>query len=103
MDRINQKQINRENLLNQGMGLLMQQGYHCNGAKENSLCGANSKRLFLQLFWQQKKVCRLNYRALYRALSHTTAKLLGTIRRQCTRCAGTLFTRKHYRAGANKI
>ena len=34
MERINQKQINRENLLNQGVGLLMQQGYHGTGLKE---------------------------------------------------------------------
>jgi TetR/AcrR family transcriptional repressor of nem operon len=34
MERINQKQINRENLLNQGMSLLMQQGYHGTGIKE---------------------------------------------------------------------
>ena len=34
MEKINQKQINRENLLNQGVGLLMQQGYHGTGLKE---------------------------------------------------------------------
>jgi TetR/AcrR family transcriptional repressor of nem operon len=34
MERINQKQINRENLLNQGVSLLMQQGYHGTGIKE---------------------------------------------------------------------
>jgi TetR/AcrR family transcriptional repressor of nem operon len=34
MERINQKQINRENLLNHGVGLLMQQGYHGTGLKE---------------------------------------------------------------------
>ena len=34
MERINQKQINRENLLNQGVDLLMQQGYHGTGLKE---------------------------------------------------------------------
>ena len=34
MEKINQKQLNRENLLNQGVGLLMQQGYHGTGLKE---------------------------------------------------------------------
>ncbi|MEI6335420.1 MAG: TetR family transcriptional regulator C-terminal domain-containing protein [Methylococcaceae bacterium] len=34
MKKINQKQINRENLLNQGVSLLMQQGYHGTGLKE---------------------------------------------------------------------
>jgi TetR/AcrR family transcriptional repressor of nem operon len=34
MEKLNQKQINRENLLNQGVGLLMQQGYHGTGLKE---------------------------------------------------------------------
>ena len=34
MEKINQKQINRDNLLNQGVGLLMQQGYHGTGLKE---------------------------------------------------------------------
>jgi TetR/AcrR family transcriptional repressor of nem operon len=34
MEKINKKQINRENLLNQGVGLLMQQGYHGTGLKE---------------------------------------------------------------------
>jgi TetR/AcrR family transcriptional repressor of nem operon len=34
MERINKKQINRENLLDQGVGLLMQQGYHGTGLKE---------------------------------------------------------------------
>ena len=34
MPRTAQKQINRENLLNQGVSLLMQQGYHGTGLKE---------------------------------------------------------------------
>ncbi len=34
MEKINQKQINRENLLNKGVGLLMKQGYHGTGLKE---------------------------------------------------------------------
>jgi TetR/AcrR family transcriptional repressor of nem operon len=34
MERINKKQINRKNLLDQGVGLLMQQGYHGTGLKE---------------------------------------------------------------------
>jgi TetR/AcrR family transcriptional repressor of nem operon len=34
MKKITQKHINRENLLNQGVGLLMQQGYHGTGLKE---------------------------------------------------------------------
>ncbi|MGZ8191252.1 MAG: TetR family transcriptional regulator C-terminal domain-containing protein [Methylococcaceae bacterium] len=34
MSRITQKQINRENLLSQGVALLMQQGYHGTGLKE---------------------------------------------------------------------
>lgn len=34
MSRVQQKEINRENLLNQGVALLMQQGYHGTGLKE---------------------------------------------------------------------
>jgi TetR/AcrR family transcriptional repressor of nem operon len=34
MEQIKQKQINRENLLNHGVTLLMQQGYHGTGLKE---------------------------------------------------------------------
>ena len=34
MEKINQKEINRENLLNKGVGLLMKQGYHGTGLKE---------------------------------------------------------------------
>lgn len=34
MEKIRQKDINRENLLNEGMILLMQQGYHGTGLKE---------------------------------------------------------------------
>lgn len=34
MEQIKQKQINRENLLNHGVSLLMQQGYHGTGLKE---------------------------------------------------------------------
>jgi TetR/AcrR family transcriptional repressor of nem operon len=34
LEKINQKQINRENLLNKGVGLLMKQGYHGTGLKE---------------------------------------------------------------------
>src|SRR5664279_1578513 len=34
MSRTTQKQINRENLLNQGVALLMQQGYHGTGLQE---------------------------------------------------------------------
>lgn len=34
MPRTSQKQINRENLLSQGVTLLMQQGYHGTGLKE---------------------------------------------------------------------
>ncbi|MDD5228873.1 MAG: TetR family transcriptional regulator C-terminal domain-containing protein [Methylococcales bacterium] len=34
MEQIKQKQINRENLLNHGVALLMQQGYHGTGLKE---------------------------------------------------------------------
>ena len=34
MPRLSNKQINRENLLNQGVALLMQQGYHGTGLKE---------------------------------------------------------------------
>ena len=34
MKKINQKQVNRENLLNQGVALLMQQGYHGTGLNE---------------------------------------------------------------------
>ena len=34
MEQIKQKQVNRENLLNQGVALLMQQGYHGTGLKE---------------------------------------------------------------------
>ncbi len=34
MEKIKQKDINRENLLNEGVALLMQQGYHGTGLKE---------------------------------------------------------------------
>ena len=34
MSRTTQKEINRENLLNQGVALLMQQGYHGTGLQE---------------------------------------------------------------------
>lgn len=34
MSRLTQKEINRENLLNQGVALLMQQGYHGTGLQE---------------------------------------------------------------------
>jgi len=34
LEKINQKEINRENLLNKGVGLLMKQGYHGTGLKE---------------------------------------------------------------------
>jgi len=34
MSRASQKSTNRENLLNQGVTLLMQQGYHGTGLKE---------------------------------------------------------------------
>ena len=34
MSRLSQKQTNKENLLSQGVSLLMQQGYHGTGLKE---------------------------------------------------------------------
>ena len=95
MKRINQKQINRENLLNQGVGLLMQQGYHGTGLKEILDAVQIPKGSFYNYFGSKENFAAEIIEHYIVPYIATTAKLLGAIRRQCTRWAGALFTRKH--------